>query len=272
MSTTPTFDPMDLHTRNLARLGPRSVVVAGYPGSGAALVGNILTEAGIGYLDPYTEVLHTDRQVTAAPERLDYRSRLAAAHRLDRASGREVDCGQPQFVKTHLYPEAFAGLRPAGVVLLVRDPRDAVHSYYRWRLGFSENGEHGSFTEFLRRPARSGLVPPLDWAHFNLSWAEHGLDARMLRFEELKTDPIAVMRRLLADFGVDPEPAVLARAVERSSFEAMRRHEDDVADSGARIMRSGLVGEWRTWYEGELAACFADERVRRAGARFGYVI
>jgi hypothetical protein len=262
------LDPIALHDHNVARLGGTGVVIAGYPGSGAALIGNILLEAGIGYLDPYTEVI-ADGHAVAAAQRVDYRSRLAASHRADRAGGHRV-ADTTTFVKTHLRPESFSAGHD-GVLLLVRDPRDAVHSYYRWRLGFSESGERGSFAEFLRRKSRGGAVPALDWAGFNAAWAEPA--QHVVRFEDLKRDPVTTMRAVLDRFGVRCPAQRLADAVRASTFEAMRSHEDAVAGgSGARIMRSGRVDEWRDWWSPELAESFRAEPVRRVAARHGYEI
>lgn len=265
------LDPVALHARNLTRLGESIVVVASYPGSGAALVGNILLEAGLDYLDPYTEVIHSGGQVAAAPQRAAYRSRLAASDRRDREGGGGCAAhGRQVFVKTHRYPEEFRSVPVRAVVLLTRDPRDAVHSYYRWRQGFSESGEHGTFEEFLRRPASSGRPPVLDWAEFTRQWADQALP---LRFEDVKHDPVRAMGGLLAGLEIECDRARLSAAADRSSFEAMRAHEDRRAPGpGARIMRRGQVGEWREWYTPRLAAFFETAEVRRLATRFGYEV
>ncbi|MFJ9742820.1 sulfotransferase domain-containing protein [Streptomyces sp. NPDC101166] len=281
MRETAALDPLALHAANVARLGEGAVVVAGYPGSGAALVGNILLEAGFDYLDPYTEVVHEDGRVTPAEQRVAYRSRLAASDLRDRAGrGEGRDAAQPDgvpgpvFVKTHRHPEEFGGVPLRAAVLLVRDPRDAVHSYFRWRQGFSESGEHGSFAEFLRRPAADGLVPALNWAEFNRRWADlPGGPVPTLRFEDVKRDPVRAVHTVLSDLGVASDPARLADAARRSSFQAMRAHENIRAHgSAARIMRRGKVGEWREWYTASLAVSFEPRQVRETAARFGYEI
>ncbi|MEV0266922.1 sulfotransferase domain-containing protein [Streptomyces sp. NPDC050617] len=279
MRETDALNPLALHAANVARLREGAVVVAGYPGSGAALVGNILLEAGFDYLDPYTEVVHEDGSVTPAEERVAYRSRLAASELRDRAGrGGRGDVAQPDgatspvFVKTHRYPEEFGGGPLRAAVLLVRDPRDAVHSYYRWRQGFSESGEHGSFEEFLGRPAAGGLTPALDWAEFNRRWADlPGGPVPTLRFEDVKRDPVQAVRTVLSSLGIASDPARLADAARRSSFQAMQAHENIRAhDSTARIMRRGKIGEWGEWYTASLAVSFRTRQVRETAARFGY--
>ena len=138
---SPSFSPTDLHAENVGRLRPEDVVIASYPGSGAALIGNVLLSLGLAYVDPYTEVVD-DHGGGPVPERVDYRARLAATHAADTSEDRSAVAAR-RLVKTHRHPDEFPA-RPEQIVALVRDPRDAVHSYYRWRLGFSEESESGS--------------------------------------------------------------------------------------------------------------------------------
>jgi hypothetical protein len=273
------FDPVALHRYNIHMLRGGDVIVAGYPGSGAALLGNMLLELGLEHVDPYTEQLAADGTARPAPERLAYRRRLAAAAARDtRGKAGPVPQGKApvRFVKTHLLPEAFAGRTEHRVVLLARDPRDAIHSYYRWRLGFSEEGEDRSFEDFLRGPREEGshqIRPVQDWARFYRLWAEYAEDAEyVITFEALKSEPVAALRGLVQAFGITPGEAALAAAAERSSFAAMRRHEDaHAADGGtARIMRRGMPGEWREWYRGDIVRYFAEPAFRLVARDLGY--
>jgi hypothetical protein len=266
----------ELHRRNVERLGTDNVIIAGYPGSGAALIGNILLELGLPYFDPYTEVLDGTRHTTAAAPRRDYRARLAASHHLDLAGGRRLTsaCG-PVFVKTHLYPKAFVEAEIRAVTLLVRDPRDAMYSYYRWRQGFSESGESGTFADFLRRPGPNATVPATDWAEFYNQWRTWATAVtsplQVLRFEDLKADPTTTVGHYLAGVGASVTTPLVAAAIETSSFTAMRAHEDRVADGGThRIMRRGQVGEWREWYSPAYAKAIAVPELRSVAAKFGY--
>ena len=125
---SPSFSPTDLHAENVGRLRPEDVVIASYPGSGAALIGNVLLSLGLAYVDPYTEVVD-DHGGGPVPERVDYRARLAATHAADTSEDRSAVAAR-RLVKTHRHPDEFPA-RPEQIVALVRDPRDAVHSYYR---------------------------------------------------------------------------------------------------------------------------------------------
>jgi hypothetical protein len=291
---------MELHRHNLTMLGPRDVVVASYPGSGSALVGNILLELGFEFVDLYTEVLAPGGGSSLVPELAGYRTRLRAMAARDRsAEGRAAGTGtasaadepgaRPRFAKDNLYPHEHAGLDLGGAVILVRDPRDTVHSSYRWFRGFSPifmpdapKGQ-GSFAEFLDGVGINQEPPIAHWAAFYRAWMD-ALPAfarsAVVRFEDLKADPVTIMTDLLTTFGAAVDRAEVRQAVQDSSFALMRAHEDQVAGAvggsagePARINRRGKVGEWREWYDDPgLAARFQEPALLRTAARFGYVL
>lgn len=291
------LDPIQLCQRNARRLGKHDVVVAGDPGCGAALVSNIVYELGLRYLDPYSEVLDEDGIVQDTLDNLsDYRQRLPATASNGgsqlRPSGQLGARFPRRFVKTHLYPEHYAGVPLSGAILLVRDPRDSIYSSYKWFCGFSGSfwpgakgtDGHATFDEFLdRRRSGDGETPITGWARFSEGW----LDAApsfgrfaVVRYEELKSNPVGAITGLLATLGVSAPLDVVAQAAERSSFDAMRVREEEAARaegaskaSTARIMRRGKVGEWREWYGSDgLAERFADPVLVQAAARFGYTL
>ena len=90
----------------------------------------------------------------------------------------------------------------------------------------------------------------------------------LVRFEELKSEPVNATNRLLKAVGVAAAAEDVASAVASSTFEQMRRHEDRNATGQPRIMRRGLCGEWKEWYHGEIADYFqgADAYLQQARA------
>lgn len=264
------FDPVAFHRRNNRQLAASDVLVPAYPGSGHALLGNILLEAGLNYVDPYTESLTRCGGSKPVIERADYRGRLAALSRQDSSGRRRRD---RRFVKTHLHPREFDA--SPNIVLLVRDPRDAIYSYYNWRLGFSEEGERDAFSGFLDRPNRWGDRPVADWTAFCNAWLARRESAQcfaVLRFEDLKRDGAEALEPFRRQFAPMVDRSAVARAVEASSFSAMRAHEDRHAHSGSgrRIMRSGKVGEWSEWMTEDLDRRFADPTMRELARSLGY--
>jgi hypothetical protein len=283
------WDPVRLHRHNARLLGERDVVVAGDPGAGNALVGNIVQELGLDYLDPYTEVLTDDGSAAPAQNHADYRQRMAATADRDQA-GATAGQSARRFVKTHLYPEVFDGVPLGGVLLLVRDPRDTIYSGYKWFRGFSESWWQdeenikgkSTFADYLGGTRiGDGRTPVAGWTAFHEHWLAAAAKFRrfaVIRFEDLKTEPAAAVTAMLAAFGLTASAERIAEATRQSSFEAMRAHEDRVVESSgdartssARIMRRGAIGEWREWIDQPgIAEVFADAPLAATAARFGY--
>jgi hypothetical protein len=281
------------HRQNIRKLGPRDVPIAAYPGSGNSLIGNILLELGLDYVDPYSEELGDDGTTRVVPDWAAYRTRLPATAARDDvpAAAEPATADQPRFFKNHLFPQEYTESSVRGAVLLVRDPRDAVYSSYRWFRSFSPywipdrpKGQ-GSFGEFLDGIGINDEPPVSHWAAFNATWLDalpRFATSLVITFEELKADTVGVTTRLLENFGIPVDPEAVEKAVSRSSFDAMRSHEDRAAaaqeagqvPTGAeppRINRRGKVGEWREWYgDPALAERFREPDVVRTAARFGY--
>jgi hypothetical protein len=267
----------DLYRHNVARLGKDDVVIASHGGSGQSLIGNILSELGLNYVDAYTEVLEDDGRAVAAGVHTAYRSHLASQHAKDTSHGEPTRLW-PRFVKTHHPPVVFDGATFGGVWILVRDPRDAIYASYRWRAEFAEEEwDHvpDTFVEWLRGRGDFSESPVADWSAFYASWAERARECEnidMLRFEDLKTRPTDVVSAALRRLGIDVDQERVRRAADASSFTKMRAHEDRVARSGSRVMRAGRTAGWQDWMTPELTRYFSDGRLWLAARRYGYDI
>ncbi|HEY0167693.1 MAG TPA: sulfotransferase domain-containing protein [Jatrophihabitans sp.] len=278
-----TRDPRvsSLYARNVARTGPRDIVVAGYGGAGQSIVANTLLELDLNYVDPYTEIVHEDGSSTPVPEHAGFRGRMAAVSQRDgRNSCASASCW-PRFFKSHLPPEIFTGRPLAGVWLIVRDPRDALYSWYRWRVAFGEepwDRVDADWAEWLAAPDYAGRRPVEDWTYFYATWldwaAVHPRWA-CTRFEDIKANPVLTFKAALRALGIPVDEARLAEAVEASSFEAMRSHEDQAAgqephSEQSRMMRRGKVNEWLEWMTPQLAAHFTAPDLVKVAHRLGY--
>ncbi len=289
LNRTDACDPRvsSLYARNVARAGPDDIVLAGYGGAGQSIVANTLLELGLNYVDPYTEIVHEDGTSTPALEHAGFRGRMAAVSQRDRQTSTEGTPRRwPRFFKSHLPPEVFQGRSLGGLWLVVRDPRDALHSWYRWRAAFGEepwDRVHGNFTEWIASPDYAGRRPVEDWAYFYSTWLDWASEHRLwtcTRFEDLKADPVPTTRKALQVLGINVDEAQLASAVAASSFQAMRAHEDRAAhdnrapgDAGPpRMMRRGKVNEWLEWMTEDLARHFTDPDALDVARRLGYTL
>ena len=185
-------------------------------------------------------------------------------------------------MKTHLPEAEFTALTFRGVWLLVRDPRDALYSWYRYHRNFAQADWErvpDSFREWLSQPFFAGPAPVENWTAFYRGWWERAVECRsrvVTRFEDLKQAPLETIAKALHELDVEVPGGDLRRAVARSTFEAMRRHEEATVVSGgsdqpqARIMRKGKVGEWKEWMTPELRTYFSGAELRSAAGLFGY--
>jgi hypothetical protein len=171
--------------------------------------------------------------------------------------------------------------RAAKIVLLIRDPRDAVVSLY-FQLSRRQGWFSGTLEEMLRHPV-FGLRYLIDVMN---GWARewHG-SARLsrVRYEDLAARPEPGFRAFVRfAFGAANE-AALEKAVAFSSFERMKALEVDgyFHDASLRGMRPddpdsfkvrrGKVGDFRDALSAGSVA-FADRELGRLDPWFGYPV
>lgn len=134
------------------------------------------------------------------------------------------------------------------IIFLVRDPRDVVVSAY-FHATRHKHRFTGTIGDFIEDDAQ-GLGSYL--AYLN-GWAD-GLRfgrSHVTSYERMSADPAAELGRILAFLGEDAKEAAVARAVEKSSFIAMRSkerqtgipgHRYDLKDDESLRMRRGKPG------------------------------
>jgi hypothetical protein len=177
----------------------------------------------------------------------------------------EFDC-LPRLVKTHrLYdPRAYGENRS---IYVVRHPGDVAISYFEYQK--AKNGRGGSGSDlkaFIRDPEYG--VPA--WCEHVRSWRSRA--DIVIKYEELKTDAVMVLERVLRRFGLvnRVDDAVVKHAVERSSFDKLKdveeekgRPKQDRFDSKYRFMRRGNTGEWEKRFD-ESDIDYLREKTMRA--------
>jgi hypothetical protein len=112
------------------------------------------------------------------------------------------------------------------VILLVRNPVDVMASYYKYMV---EQGLYsGTIRELVDHPSfgiaawNAHTASWLDGAHADFSYCSLCL----IKYEQIRADPAAVLRELYSHMGFDLPEKIIATAVERASFAAMRTDED----------------------------------------------
>jgi hypothetical protein len=135
--------------------------------------------------------------------------------------------------------------RGKDVILLTRDPRDVVVSFYFHSVKRARSF-NGSMSEFIRHPKR-GIRKVLA---FNNIWAENlHVPARVLcvTYEDLHAAPRSVLREALGFLGAADVPShLVAEAVNASRIDRMRAMERQALVSGT-VLRPGASDDFESF-------------------------
>jgi hypothetical protein len=167
--------------------------------------------------------------------------------------------GRRPIIKTHVLPDfsnaASADLKPlysaaldaADRLYVVRDGRDVMVSFYRFRTKFA--GETKAFSEFLRTPSRpGGMTPPQFWAYHAQTWRD-APSVLSIRFEEALSDFANVLSRLASEFHLtrNRRPARPIKMT-RSRFLRQVQRVFGAQRSSAVLPGQGTAGQWRSFF------------------------
>ncbi len=161
----------------------------------------------------------------------------------------------PRVVKTHKRRWSIFGGRRS--ILLTRDPRDVMTSFFYFENAKRRPRTEGSFSEFLRHP-RFGLPA---WFEHTRSWLDS--ESVWVTYEELKEDDATAFRKLTDYLEIDVSQEQIAEAAKRASFETVRgledkkRHKPEKYKKGYRFTRSGKRGGWKELFGEEDLAYYA---------------
>jgi hypothetical protein len=219
-----------------ATILPDDLLVVSYPKSGNTwlrfLVANLL------HPEPGADFTNIERLVPDLHKNTE--AALLAAPR-------------PRALKSH----SALDVRYRRVLYAVRDPRDVAVSYYHYKIKTGSIAEGTPMEAFTQAFIAGRLDEFGPWSAHVGGWTGARLgdpDFLLLRYEDLRADPLPGAARIAAFLGLDPDPALVERAVARSSFERMRTLEQTQGDqwvttratrSDKPFMRSATPGKWR---------------------------
>jgi hypothetical protein len=161
---------------------------------------------------------------------------------------------RPRILKSH---ECFDP-RYRRIIYIVRDPRDVVVSNYHWEMKKRSMRDAYPIEKFVE-----GWMEPVYWVRVG-SWGDHvtsWLSTRqghenflLLRYEDLLADPTRELAKVARLLGIEPAPERLARAVELSSADRMRKLEKEQGGKWVetrntrqdkQFVRQAASGGWR---------------------------
>jgi hypothetical protein len=190
------------------------------------------------------------------------------------------------FVKTHCYlgPDdlgvpLITMEYTAGAIYIVRNPLDVVLSMMPHfgltadqaidYLGFMRNSMGGMDENSIPEPVST-------WSMHVKSWTgEPNPRLLAVRYEDMLDQPLIAFGNVCRFLGLKPPPDRLARAVEFSSFDTLRKLEDEKgfrerSKSAERFFREGRKDQWREKLsEAQVGRVVGEHREQMA--RFGYV-
>jgi hypothetical protein len=151
----------------------------------------------------------------------------------------------PMFFKAHALPQP----EFKRVIYLLRDGRDVMVSYWHF-LQATQKRE----LDFLTTVTKAeGFFPPCKWHEHVQQWLANPFDAQLLtvRYDELKRNGVAELRRIFAFAGIERTNAQLEHAVAQSSFDNMQQREKKFGRSNPNwpkdklFVRRGETGSYR---------------------------
>jgi hypothetical protein len=133
---------------------------------------------------------------------------------------------------------------------IVRDPKDVMVSYYNFLTK-----DLGNFNGSISDMVRSNAFGIETWCRHVDGWCTKTSPSQMInyiRYEDLKMDAKSVLDRIYTVIGLKIPDGILDFAVEKASFNSMKRDEDFYStgnvmlDSDVRFMRKGESGGYKS--------------------------
>ncbi|RII28233.1 MAG: sulfotransferase [Geobacter sp.] len=179
------------------------------------------------------------------------------------------------------------GLFPAevtdGVIYILRNPLDmAASCANHWGVNIEQAVQNLCDPDYSLARSLGGMADQLrqkigTWSHHVSSWLdESGLPVRLVRYEDLRRDPVTTFAGAAQFCGFPTNMERVRKAVEFSDFKELRRQEqangfrERSAKASGGFFRKGQTGGWREELSDHLVNRLIDahgETMRR----FGYL-
>ncbi|MEN0051001.1 MAG: sulfotransferase domain-containing protein, partial [Bacteroidota bacterium] len=159
-------------------------------------------------------------------------------------------------IKTHS-GQAFQYNR---VILLVRNPYDAIVSYFHWKKDFSSR-EMPTWEEHVEKSVQQ-------WKKFHLYWFKVSYPKCILRYEEIKENPQENLRKVTQFLGFDYSMEAIHDAVESATLEKLRA-DKEAGDSGRRFFRKGKSNDGINFFSAEQRN-YLKQELEQVASSLGY--
>ncbi|MGC2283011.1 MAG: sulfotransferase domain-containing protein, partial [Candidatus Acidiferrales bacterium] len=161
---------------------------------------------------------------------------------------------RPRLIKSHQCYDA----RYKKVIYIVRDPRDVAISYYHFQRKYRHIADDYPIDTFVQRFVAGEASDYGSWWEHVMSWLgprHNNPGFLMLRYEAMTANTEHELTRIANFLGLKPTPEQLAKCVEQSAAERVRKLEQDQGDHWAStkgrrkdipFVGSAKVDNWKT--------------------------
>jgi hypothetical protein len=179
--------------------------------------------------------------------------------------------GFPRVIKTHeIYSKKFSGIK--NVLYIVRDPRDAMISYYHYMKAQKNLGYQGDINSFIKDKGL-GLVVYND--HLE-SWYDHV--SIFFKYEELMSNAFNSFKDFFELAGFEVQDVVLREAIRRSAPDYVksielkqgRPNQDKNFKKGFVFVRNAKTSQWKEEFNTEAVEYFEYNSSEKFSKKFGY--
>ncbi|MFQ5632603.1 MAG: sulfotransferase domain-containing protein [bacterium] len=175
----------------------------------------------------------------------------------------------PSFFKSHRLPQP----EYKRVIYLVRDGRDVMVSYFHHLKAVKKKE-----IDFLKVVTAEEVIWPYKWHEHVEAWLSnpHGAQMIIMKYEDLKSNPVKELRRFCEFVDVQREDSLLESINQKASFEKMRQKEARFGIGNRKwpddkfFIRRGEVGS----YQDEMPSDILEMFLRDAGdtlRKLGYL-
>jgi hypothetical protein len=159
------------------------------------------------------------------------------------------------------------------VILLVRDPRDALISYYYFMMNYDKVSSDSSLSQFVRSPKYGAQA----WVTHTKSWLftkNSSQNIQLLLYEELLSNPHEQLCKVMDLIGFNLTDSELDQAVMLSSKENMKQSElHHKSTYSVKTQKTAFVRQGKATAGKELATedrQYIEELTRSIAEKVGY--
>jgi hypothetical protein len=159
------------------------------------------------------------------------------------------------------------------VILLVRDPRDVMVSYYNYLKGLKQISENVNLSQLIRHP-KHGIE---SWVKHSESWYYHNYEGRQIvkifRYEDFLSAPQVQLAAVMECLGVKMDEINLEKAIALSSKENMKESEKkhrstNLTNKDIPFIRQAAASKGQSLSDTDRK--FIEDASRKIARNFGY--